>query len=412
MPAPSRPRLVVIGNGMAGVRVLEELVARVPDLYAITVFGAEPVPGYNRVLLSPVLTGEQDLADIVLQPSAWYAQQGIRLRLGCTATRIDRVRREVHADDGSVTPYDRLVLATGGEPVTLTVPGHDLDGVQTFRSVGDVERLVAASQAAATAVVIGGGLLGLEAAMGLAMRGMQVSVVHRGQTLLDRQLDAQAAELLRTQLQARGLALLLGRETDALLDDGQGAVAGVRFQDGTEVEARLVVMAVGVRPNTRLASDAGLQVDRGILVSDTLQTYDPRIYAIGECVNHRGQVYGLAAPAQEQARVAADHLARVGIGRYRGSLTAATLKVTGIDVFSAGEFDGGDDDETIVMTDAQSGLYKKLVIRDDRLVGACLYGDTADGAWYRRLIDSGLALPALREDLMFGDTAGQEGVTP
>jgi len=406
-----KPRLVVVGNGMAGVRTLEELLRLAPDLYDITVFGAEPHPNYNRILLSPVLTGEQRFQDIVLNDLDWYRSHGIDLRLNRPVARIDRVRRVVHAEDGSQAPYDRLLLATGSNPFVLPVPGRDLDGVIAFRDIGDVERMIAAAGRGGRAVVIGGGLLGLEAANGLAARGMQVSVVHLGDSLLERQLDAQAAGLLQRSLQARGLEFLMARETRELLDDGQGRVCGVRFADGSQVPAELVVMAAGIRPNTALAERSGLRVDRGVVVSDTMQTYDPAIYAVGECVSHRGTCYGLVAPLFEQARVAANHLARYGIARYEGSITSTKLKVTGIDVFSAGDYAGGEGTEAITLADPADGLYKRLVIRDGRLVGACLYGDTADGAWYFRLIREGVPIEALREHLMYGEGEARQAAT-
>ncbi len=404
----NKPKLVLVGNGMAGVRALEELLKIAPDLYDITVFGAEPHPNYNRIMLSPVLMGEQTLDDIVLNDVNWYAAHGIRLLLNRTVTRIDRARRLVHADDGTAVPYDRLLLATGSSPFVLPVPGHDLHGVISFRDIQDVERMIAASAKGGHAVVIGGGLLGLEAASGLAARGMQASVVHLGATLLDRQLDVTAAGLLRATLETRGLEFLMARQTDAILGDEQGNVRAVRFKDGTEVPADLVVMAVGIRPNVALATSCGLHVDRGIVVSDTLQTYDPCIYAVGECVSHRGVAYGLVAPLYEQARVAANHLAQVGIGRYPGSVLSTKLKVTGIDVFSAGDFVGGADTETITLADPLAGVYKKLVLKGDRLVGACLYGDTADGAWYFRLIREGRDVTDLRDQLMGGEHAAND----
>ncbi|OWT69183.1 assimilatory nitrite reductase large subunit [Achromobacter sp. HZ28] len=400
-----KPKLVLVGNGMAGVRALEELLKIAPDLYDITVFGAEPHPNYNRIMLSPVLMGEQTLDDIVLNDANWYATRGIRLLLNRTVTRVDRARRLVHADDGTVVPYDRLLLATGSTPFVLPVPGHDLHGVISFRDIQDVQRMITASAHGGHAVVIGGGLLGLEAASGLAKRGMHASVVHLGATLLDRQLDVTAANLLRGSLETRGLQFLMGHQTAAILGDDQGRVRAVRFKDGSETPADLVVMAVGIRPNVALATSCGLHVDRGIVVSDTLQTYDPCIYAVGECVSHRGVAYGLVAPLYEQARVAANHLAQVGIGRYPGSVLSTKLKVTGIDVFSAGDFIGGADTETITLTDPLAGVYKKLVLKGDRLVGACLYGDTADGAWYFRLIREGRDVAALRDQLMGGEEA-------
>jgi nitrite reductase (NADH) large subunit len=399
-------RLVVVGNGMAGMRTVEELLRLAPDLYDITVFGAEPHPNYNRILLSPVLTGEQTLRDIVLNDLDWYAKNGIALHLGRSITQINRSRREVIADDGSVTPYDRLLLATGSSPFVLPVPGKDLDGVITFRDIRDVNLMIEAAGRLKRAVVIGGGLLGLEAANGLASRGMDVSVVHLGEALLDRQLDGTAASLLQKSLRDRGLNFLMGRETDAILDNGHGAVGGIRFKDGTEIETDLVVMAVGIRPNTGLARAAGIHTERGIVVNDTMQTFDPAIYAVGECVSHRGIAYGLVAPLFEQAKVAANHLAMFGIGRYAGSATSTKLKVTGIDLFSAGDFLGGPHTEVITLADYLGGVYKKLVIQDGKLVGACLYGDTLDGAWYLRLIREGTPIAALREQLMFGEDAG------
>lgn len=400
-----KPQLVMVGNGMAGVRTLEELLKLAPDLYDITVFGAESWPNYNRIMLSPVLTGEQTVQDIILNDENWYADNGIRLLLNRKVCRIDRARRLVHAEDGTVVSYDKLLLATGSNPFVLPVPGRDLNGVVTFRDIQDVNRMIQAAATHRHAVVIGGGLLGLEAAAGLRARGMSVSVVHLGEHLLDRQLDRQAAGLLQKTLEERGLSFLMPRQTEAIVDDGQGNVAGVRFRDGETVPADLVVMAVGIRPNTELAESCGLHVDRGVVVSDTLQTFDPRIYAVGECVSHRGIAYGLVAPLFEQARVAANHLAQFGIGSYAGSITSTKLKVTGIDVFSAGDFQGGEGTELITLADPTAGVYKKLVVKDDRLVGACLYGDTADGAWYFRLIGSGTPINELRDHLMFGEGA-------
>lgn len=404
----AKQKLVVVGNGMAGIRTVEELLKLAPDLYDITVFGAEPYTNYNRILLSPVLTGEQTLQDIVLNDEDWYARHGIRLLLNRKVVGIDRARRTVLADDGTRTPYDRLLLATGSNPFILPVPGHELEGVVAFRDIGDVNLMIAASSRYRHAVVIGGGLLGLEAANGLAARGMEVSVVHLGATLLDRQLDGEAAALLRQSLEARGLTFLLQRQTQEILGGDDGRVRALRFTDGHEIPADLVVMAVGVRPNTELARSCGLHVDRGVVVSDTLQTYDPRIYAVGECVSHRGTAYGLVAPLFEQAKVAANHLALHGIGRYEGSVTSTKLKVTGIDLFSAGDFVGGAQTESITLADTPGGVYKKLVIRGDRLVGACLYGDTADGAWYVRLIREGAGIDALRDRLMLGEGAAGE----
>lgn len=403
-------KLVVVGNGMAGTRTLEELLELAPDLYDITVFGAEPYPNYNRILLSPVLTGEQTVQDIILNDLDWYRDRRIDLRLESRIVEIRRKHKEVVAEDGSVTRYDRLLLATGSNPMILPVPGHDLRGVVTFRDIRDVNLMIEAAGRLRRAIVIGGGLLGLEAANGLASRGMDVAVVHLGTSLLDRQLDAQAAGLLRASLEQRGLEFLMERQTEAILGTDDGRVCGIRFAGGEERPADLIVMAIGIRPNTELAERAGIHTDRGIVVNDTLQTYDPGIYAVGECVSHRGTAYGLVAPLFEQAKVAANHLAYFGISRYPGSVTSTKLKVTGIDVFSAGDFVGGGDTEAITLADPMGGVYKKLVIRDDRLVGACLYGDTVDGGWYFRLIKEARSIDALRDHLMYGEgSAGDTG---
>ena len=415
-----KPRLVMIGNGMAGVRTLEELLKLAPELYEITVFGAEPHPNYNRILLSPVLAGEQTLDEIILNDWSWYQDNAITLHAGCTVTRVDRARRGVHAVNAAGEPisaeYDRLLMATGSKPFILPVPGKDLPGVLAYRDIADTQAMIDAAAHYRHAVVIGGGLLGLEAANGLMKRGMRVSVVHVAPTLMERQLDDTAGRLLQKSLEARGLQFLIGAQTQELLAGPDGRVAAVRFKDGSEVPAELVVMAVGIRPNTELAEAMRLHVHRGIVVSDTMQTVtDGRIYAVGECAAHRGIAYGLVAPLFEQGKVVANHLAEFGIGRYQGSLTSTKLKVTGIDLFSAGNFAGGADTEEIVLSDPFAGVYKKLVIQDDKLVGACLYGDTVDGSWYFKLLREGRSVADIRERLMFGESnigdTGHEGNT-
>jgi nitrite reductase (NADH) large subunit len=398
-------KLVMVGNGMAGVRTLEELLKLAPDLYEITVFGAEPYANYNRIMLSPVLTGEQTIKEIMLNDVEWYEEHGIKLHLNKKVTKIDRKNRLVIAADGTEAEYDRLILATGSNPFILPVPGKDLEGVISFRDIYDVDRMIEAAGKYKHAVVIGGGLLGLEAANGLKARGMEVSVVHIAEWLLERQLDKTAADLLKGSLEARGLNFLLQKQTKELVGGEDGRVKAIRFADGSEVPADLVVMAVGIRPNTELAESCGLYVNRGVVVNDTMQTYDPRIYAIGECVSHRGIAYGLVAPLFEQAKVAANHLAEFGIGLYKGSVTSTKLKVTGIDVFSAGEFMGGEGTEAITLSDPVGGVYKKLILKNDKLVGACLYGDTADGAWYFRLIREGKEVHEIRDQLMLGENS-------
>lgn len=402
-------KLVMVGNGMAGVRTLEELLKIAPDLYDITVFGAEPHPNYNRILLSPVLAGEQTIDEIILNDWQWYADNHITLHTGFTVTDVDRVRRVVSASskDGDVitAEYDRLIMATGSNPFILPVPGKDLKGVLAYRDIADTQAMIDAAATYKHAVVIGGGLLGLEAANGLMKRGMTVSVVHVMPSLMERQLDDVAGKMLQKSLEDRGMRFLMGAQTQELVGNAEGRVASVKFKDGTEVPADLVVMAVGIRPNTALAEKMRLHVNRGIVVSDTLQTTtDARIYAVGECAAHRGIAYGLVAPLFEQGKVLANHLAEFGIGRYQGSLTSTKLKVTGIDLFSAGDFQGGDNTEEIVMSDPFGGVYKKLVIKDDKLVGACLYGDTVDGSWYFKLLRDGRSVTDIRDKLMFGES--------
>ncbi len=413
-------KLVVIGNGMAGIRAVEELLKLAPELYDITVFGAEPHPNYNRILLSPVLAGEQTLEEIVLNPVEWYAENGITLHLGKKVTGVNRKTRIVQAADGSEAPYDRLLIATGSNPFILPLPGKELDGVISYRDIADTNAMIDAASKHRHAVVIGGGLLGLEAANGLMVRGMSVTVVHLMPWLMERQLDDVAGSLLQKSLEARGIRFLMGAQTEALLgsegDGRSGRVRAVRLKDGSEVPANLVVMAAGIRPNTELAEKIGLHCQRGIVVNDTMQTVtDPRIYSVGECAAHRGIAYGLVAPLFEQGKVCATHLAQFGIGRYLGSQTSTKLKVTGIDLFSAGKFTGGPEFEEIVMSDPFGGVYKKLVIQNDRLVGAVLYGDTVDGSWYFKLLREGRAIGELRDKLMFGEsnvgTAGHAGQT-
>ncbi|MFM8900182.1 MAG: nitrite reductase large subunit NirB [Burkholderiales bacterium] len=411
-------KLVMIGNGMAGVRTLEELLKIAPDLYDITVFGAEPHPNYNRILLSPVLAGEQTLDEIVLNPLSWYEENHITLHLGKKVTNVDRLRRVVVAEDGTQAEYDRLLIATGSNPFILPIPGKDLPGVIAYRDIADTNTMIEAAKTYKHAVVIGGGLLGLEAANGLMLRGMQVTVVHISQWLMERQLDSVAGGLLRESLEARGLRFLMQAQTQELIAGKDGRVMAVKFKDGQEIPADLVVMAAGIRPNTELALKIGLHCGPekrgGIVVTDTMQTVtDPRIYSVGECAAHRGIAYGLVAPLFEQGKVCATHLAEFGIGRYSGSLTSTKLKVTGIDLFSAGNFTGGEGFEEIVMSDPAGGVYKKLVIQNDQLVGACMYGDTVDGSWYFKLLREGREISDIRDKLMFGESnigdTGHEG---
>ncbi len=399
-----RMKLVMIGNGMAGVRTLEELLKIAPDLYDITVFGAEPHANYNRILLSPVLAGEMTLKEIMLNDVDWYAANGIRLHLNKKIVKIDRRARTVTAEDGTTEEYERLLLATGSNPFILPIPGKDLPGVLTYRDIGDTNAMIEASSTFKHAVVIGGGLLGLEVANGLKLRGMEVTVVHLADWLMERQLDRTAASMLQKSLVERGLTFLLSTQTKALLAGSNGRVRAVQFADDSECQADLVCMAVGIRPNDDLARSAGIHCSRGVVVNDTMQSYDPRIYGVGECVSHRGTAYGLVAPLFEMAKVCANHLGRMGIGRYQGSVTSTKLKVTGIDLFSAGNFTGGEDTEEILLHDAIGGVYKKLIIQGERIVGGVLYGDTVDGSWYFQMIRDRQNISEIRDHLMFGQT--------
>ena len=402
-------KLVVIGNGMAGMRTVEELLKMAPEFYDITVFGDEPHPNYNRIMLSPVLAGEQTINDIVLNSREWYTENNITLHTGKRVNKIDRTRRIVYTEDGTQAEYDRILMATGSTPFMLPVPGKDLKGVIGFRDIKDVDTMIETAKKHKHAVVIGGGLLGLEAANGLKIQGMQVTVVHKNEWLLERQLDRAAGKMLQKSLEAKGLVFLLQKDTEELIGKN-GRVSKVRFKDGQEIDADLVVMAVGIRPNYALAESAGIHCDRGIVVNDTMQTYDPRIYAVGECVAHRGISYGLVAPLFEMAKVCATHLANFGIGRYVGSVTSTKLKVTGIDLFSAGDFSGGEDTEEIVLHDAVGGVYKKLIIKDDKIIGSVLYGDTTDGSWYFQLLRDKKPVHEIRDHLMFGqDSLGNTG---
>ncbi|KTE19805.1 nitrite reductase [Sphingopyxis sp. H050] len=394
-----REHLVVIGNGMAGCRAVEELLARDPTRYRVTIFGAEPRVNYNRIMLSPVLAGEKCFEDIVINDAGWYADNGIALIAGDPVVAIDRETKTVTTRGGVSESYDKLLIATGSDPFIIPVPGKDLPGVIAFRDMDDVDTMLAAADAGGDAVVIGGGLLGLEAAHGLTLRGMKVTVIHLMPTLMERQLDEAAGWLLKNALEARGQTILTGADTAEII--GEGKVEGVKLKDGTLIPASLVVMAVGIRPSVALARDAGLAVGRGIQVDDHMVTSDPAVLAVGECVEHDGQVYGLVAPLWDMCRSLADGLVEKPTG-YRGSVTSTKLKVSGIDVFSAGDFSGGDGCEDIVLRDASRGVYKRVIVKDDRIVGAVLYGDTADGGWYFDLLKKQEDVSELRDLLIFG----------
>jgi len=401
--SPRRRRLVLVGNGMAGIRTIEEILARAPDAFDITVFGAEPYGNYNRIMLSPVLAGEKAFEQIVTHDHLWYADNNIELIAGEAVVAIDREARLVQGEHGAIRPYDILLLATGSNPVVLPVPGARLPGVIGFRDIGDVRTMLAACRRSGRSVVIGGGLLGLEAANGLRRNNMDVTVLHLMPTLMERQLDPLSARLLSDDLALRGITLMTGVNTIAI--HGEERVRAVELADGRKIAADLVVMAAGIQPNIALARNAGLACGRGVLVDDALRSSDPRIYAVGECVEHRGQVFGLLPPLWDMAKVCADRIADAAETGYVAGITGARLKVTGIDMFSSGDFLGDATTEEIVFRDAARGVHKRLVLREERLIGAVLYGEARDGGWYFDLIKSGADISAMRDALIFGPVA-------
>ncbi|MEO1206041.1 MAG: FAD-dependent oxidoreductase [Pseudomonadota bacterium] len=397
-----RPRLVIVGNGMVGLRFVENLVDEAPSQFDVTVIGAEPRAAYNRVLLSPLLAGEITADDVAMKPADWYADNDISLRLGQRAQALDTVGKTITLDGGETIPFDACVLATGSKPVRLPITGADqLRGVHTFRGFDDVSAFRAAASRDKPAVVIGGGLLGIETAYGLARAGVDVCLVHVMDRLMERQLDAEGGALLKTALEKRNIRVLLKASTDEIFGDGNGAVAGIRLKDGTEIEAGMVVMAVGVRADVDLAKNAGLEISRGIKVDDTLQTSAADVYAIGECAEHRGICYGLVEPGYEQAKLLVSHLAGVGSNPYSGNVLATNLKVSGVPVFSAGDF-SGEGASNIITRDRAQGAYRRLLVREDRLVGVVLVGDTADALWYRDLIAQDADISSCRDVLAFG----------
>jgi nitrite reductase (NADH) large subunit len=391
--------LVIVGNGMAAARLVDELSKSALGRYAIAVVGAEPRLAYNRVLLSSVLAGETASHDIELRSASWWRDRGVTLKYGCVATEIDVGRRELKIAGDESMAFSKLVLATGSTPLRLNVPGADLAGVHTFRDSRDVDLLLTLAALKKRVVVVGGGLLGLEAAYGLAKAGTPVTLIHLMDRLMERQLDTPAAELLKTLVERKGIKVLLNANTARL--HGETFVEGVELTDGRSIDADAVIFAAGIRPNVALAKDAGILVNRGIVVDDHLQTGAADIFALGECAEHRGICYGLVEPAYEQARVLAQHLAG-GSARYGGSVVATNLKVSGVAVFSAGDFIAADGAETIVLNDARRGTYKKLVVANGRLTGVVLVGDTADALWYLELIRMREPIAKIRGEMMFG----------
>jgi len=395
-------KLVIIGNGMAPGRMLEHLFEAAPDRFAVTIFNAEPRVNYNRIMLSPVLSGEKSYEEIVIHGDGWYIDNGITLYKGHKIVAIERVAKTVTSDRGVIESYDKLVIATGSVPFIIPVPGADLPGVLTYRDLDDVNAMLLVAQSRAKAVVIGGGLLGLEAAAGLQARGMDVTVLHVMPTLMERQLDPAAGYLLQRAVEARGIKVMTKANTKAIV--GNGKVEGVELADGTVIPATLVVMAVGIRPNAALAKEAGIAVNRGIVVDAGMRSSDPDVLALGECAEVGGQVYGLVAPLYEMARVAAGQLLGDEAASFVHSDTPTKLKVTGIDLFSLGDFADGEDRQEIVLRDAAAGVYKRLVIRDNRIIGTVLYGDTADGAWFNDLKKKEADISPMRDTLIFGQS--------
>jgi nitrite reductase (NADH) large subunit len=394
--------LVIVGNGMAAARLVEELSKTALGRYAIAVIGAEPRLAYNRVLLSSVLAGEVASHDIELKPATWWRDHGVTLKYNTLATEIDVGRRELKIENDESIAFSKLVLATGSMPLRLNVPGSDLSGVHTFRDSRDADLLLTLAAQRRRVVVVGGGLLGLEAAYGLARAGAPVTLLHLMDRLMERQLDAPAAALLKALVERKGIQVLLEASTARI--HGSSRVEAVELADGRMIDAEAVIFAAGIRPNVALARDAAIEVNRGIVVDDHMQTSELGIYALGECAEHRGTCYGLVEPAYEQARVLARHLAGQPAA-YQGSVVATNLKVSGVAVFSAGDFSGGEGSEAIVLNDARRGVYKKLVIADGRLAGAVLIGETQDALWYLDLIRSRQPIAAIRTEMMFGHTA-------
>ncbi|WP_417669512.1 nitrite reductase large subunit NirB [Roseibium sp.] len=408
----TKKKLVIVGNGMAPGRMLEFLFEKDPNAYDVTIFNAEPRVNYNRLMLSPVLSGEKTYEDIITHNDDWYGEHGITLHKSARVAEIDREAKTVTSENGITADYDQLVIATGSNPFIIPLPGKDLNGVLTYRDLDDVDKMLETAKKGGRAVVIGGGLLGLEAAAGLKMQGMDVTVLHLMPTLMERQLDPAAGYLLEEEFKRRGIDVLTKANSHEIVDDGSGNVKAIRLDDGTEIEASIVVMAVGIRPSGDLAKEVGLDVNRGIVVTDDMRTSDPDIFSLGECVEHRGMCYGLVAPLYEMAAVIADNLLG-GSATYEGSVTATKLKVTGVDLYSAGDFAEGEDREEIVLRDAASGVYKRLVLKDNKIIGAVLYGETADGPWFFDMLKKGTDVSEMRETLIFGQAyQGGEPLDP
>ncbi|OTG65457.1 nitrite reductase small subunit NirD [Acinetobacter silvestris] len=401
-----KTKLVLVGNGLAGMRCLEDLLDMAPDRYDITVIGEEPWGNYNRIMLSPVLSGEKTIEDIMLHPHSWYQSKNINFISDDPAVKIDRPRKQVYTQKGQVVDYDRLILATGSKPFIPPIAGSELKGVISFRDIYDVNTMLDYCKNKKNAVVIGGGLLGLEAAYGLKQRGMNVTVLHLMDRIMERQLDSKASVMLRHSIEQKGITIITDANTSELIGQ-DGHITQVQLKDGTILDADLVVFAVGIRPNMALAQSAGLRCNRGVIVNDTMQTFDPSIYAVGECIEHRNQTFGLVEPLWGQAFICATHLAEHGSLTFKAPTVPTQLKVSGCDVFSAGRTDlensePKEDYEDIILNDEKRQIYKRIIIQKDKMIGAVLFGDTEDGVWYAELIADQSSISSIRNKLLFG----------
>lgn len=398
-----KQKLVIVGNGMAPGRALEKLFATAPDQYEVTIFNAESRVNYDRIMLSPVLSGEKAFEDIIIHNDDWYKEHNVTLHKGHKVSNIDRTKKQVTSEGGITATYDKLIISTGSLPFIIPLPGHKLDGVLAYRDLDDVTAMQAAAKAGGAAVVIGGGLLGLEAAAGLKQQGMDVTVIHLMPTLMERQLDPAAGYMLAKELESRGIKILCEANTKEIT--GNGKVEAVHLDDGTIIPASIVVMAVGIRPNSGIAKDAGLEVGRGIVVSDNMQTSDPDIFSLGECAEVGGVCYGLVAPLYQMANVLAANLSGDADAKFVAQDTPTRLKVTGINLYSAGDFAEGEDREEIVFRDATSGVYKRLILRDNKIIGVVLYGEASDGPWFSEKLKTQEDISEIRDMLIFGQNA-------
>jgi nitrite reductase (NADH) large subunit len=398
-----KEKLVVIGNGMSGLRTIEDLLDITKEKYDITVYGEEPHVNYNRIMLSYILSQEKTFEDTIINHQTWYDENDITLHKGDKVISIDKQNKTIKSESGKEESYDKLLIATGSNAFVPPTPGSDLKNVIAFRTKKDVDTIINTISHDKTAVVVGGGLLGLEAAYGIAKHGIKTILVHRSSNLMSQQLDAQAGKLLQKNLERYGIEFKLNTTVERI--DGSTEVETVSFSDNHIVESNLVVFATGIVPNTQLAEEAGLDTKKGILVNDFLQTSDENIFAIGECVEHNGNTYGLVAPLYEQAKVCAKKLADTNTDGYSGSTLSTRLKISGVDLFSAGDYLGDETTEELILLDEKVGVYKKLVIYDNKIIGIVLYGDTMDASWYLKLLKEHTDISDLRTKILFGKMA-------